>query len=265
MRIPKGWFVLYQPEYKVPSVFDLNNMGLFKSRPYVSKEWGARVIVNKDFNIQIQCLYLTENMGEAQGADQRYIYMNKEVLIPLGQDLKPDMEKLKDVAVDSKRFDEILIVHKSWYENLPFKEDGEIDRPELEKKITSAINEREKMIFQSLVKRNHDWVESILPRKLSDFKRGLYHRMSQELYPEYRRQGGEKNEKEFIRAISIFTCIFNDEKMSKPDGTPWKSEDEQWKCWVAFVESEPEALRLVSVMRQVFPKIQKELSLELAA
>ena len=265
MRIPKGWFVLYQPDYKLPSVFDLNDMGLFKSRPYVSKECGARMLVNRDFDIQIQCLYLTENTGEVQGSVQQYTYMAKEVLIPLGQGLKPDMEKLNGIAADSKIFDEILIVYKKWYENVLFKENGEIDRPDLEKKMTSAINDRKKIIFESLVRQNHHWVKSILPRKMMDFKRGLYYRMSDTLYPEYRRQGGEKDENALIRGINIFRCIFDDEEGIKPDGTSWKDEEEQWECWVAFIESESEAFRIVSVMNQVFPEVQKELRLELAA
>ncbi len=263
MRIPKGWFVLYQPEYKSPSVFDLNDLGRFKFFPSVSKPYGARMIVDEIFNIQIQCLYLMEEEYVDQSNGQRYSHVNQELLISLDPDLAMDNEGVKAMVSDRKIVDEIIAVHKEWYESsVPLKE-GEIDREELEKALITAIDRRKKIIFKELERKNHLWIKSVLPRKITDFKRGLYPRMAGELYPQYQQQGGEDDADALIRKINLFSCIYDDEEMIKPDGTTWRDEDEQWNCWVSLVGSESEANRLTSVMKTVFPPVQKELTWEL--
>ena len=264
MRIPKGWFVLFQPEYKSPSVFNLNDLGLFNFFPSVSKPYGVRLIVDEKFNVQMQCLYLAEKEYVDQDSGKRYSHVNQEVLISLDQDLNLDSEGVKTMVTDSVVSDEIIAVHKEWYESSVPLKDGAIDREELKQTLSSAIDKRKKTILENLERKNSTWLTSVLPRKITDFQRGLYPRMAGELHPRYQEQGGEDDVDALIRKINLFSCIYDNEEMIKPDGTTWKDEDEQWDCWVAFAGSESEALRLTSVMKTVFPPVQEELTRELA-
>lgn len=40
-KTPRGWYVLYQADYKSPNIFNLHEKGLFKYRPHVASEMGG--------------------------------------------------------------------------------------------------------------------------------------------------------------------------------------------------------------------------------
>jgi len=53
MIIPNGWFILQQPQYKTPSVFDLHERGSFTSMPSVTRENDACLIINEDNQVSV--------------------------------------------------------------------------------------------------------------------------------------------------------------------------------------------------------------------
>jgi hypothetical protein len=267
MKISDGWFVLYQPKYKTPSVFDLHKSGRFKTRPAVAKNYGFRLIVNEKFQVKIQYLYLVEQDCLDENTGSRYSYVNKEIFIDLMENLALDKGELAAGVPNDEIRNEILKTHKEWYDSFfPLNQDREADRSELERKLTASINENKKIIRNQLVWKNNAWIQAALPRLIHDFKHGLYQRMADELYPDYTTRGGEDTEKGLIKKMLTFYRIYESEKLdalSKPDGSKWKNEDEIWNCWVAFAGSESEARRVCSTMEVIFPPVSEELSREL--
>ena len=267
MRAPEGWFVLYQPKYKTPSVFNLHERGRFKTWPAVTKEYGFRLIVNEKFQVKIQYLHLIERDAVDQNTGNRYNYVNQEIFINLMENLALDKEELAGSVPDDDIRNEIIKTHEEWYAaNVHLSPDGTIDRPQLEKKLAASINEGKDIIRKKLMRKNNSWVQAALPHLIHDFKHGLYQRMSDKLYPDYTARGGEDTEKGLIKKIFTFyricECEESDELL-KPDGNRWKDEDEIWNCWVGFAGSESEAERVCSTIETIFRPVSEELSGEL--
>lgn len=263
MTISNGWFVLYQPKYKTPSVFDLHERGWFKERPAVTKDYGFRLMVTPESEVKIQYLHLIEREGVDENTGNRYSCVNQEIFIDLMENLALDKEKLAGKVLDDDIRNEIIKDYEEWYTaNVPLGPDGTIDRPQLEKKLTACINECKDTIRKKLVRKNNSWVQAALPHLIQDFSRGLYQRMSHNLYPDYTARGGEDTEKGLIKKIFTFyricECEESDEFL-KPDGSRWKNEDEIWDCWVGFAGSESEAERVCSTIETVFRPVSEEL------
>lgn len=261
MNIPGEWFLLYQPKYKTPSVFDLHERGLFAFRPEVSKDRGVRLLVNKELKVKIQYMLLTEgNFSDNTG--KRYPFKNNHAFIDLTEDMKLMEGGFSDVEPDAGLRDEIIKVQREWYESyVPLEADGNINKLELDKKLNASINERRKEIGQELVRKNTQWIQSALPRKLFNFHRGLYQRVSDRLCDDYLKRGGEDNEKGLIKKICLFNRIYDSDGpdyLLKPNGGLWKDEDEVWECWSAFAGSESEAIRICSNMDAVFRPLVRE-------
>jgi hypothetical protein len=265
MNTAKGWFVLYQPQYGVPCVFDLHHGGLFQTRPHVTKEFGVRVLVNEDLRVRLQYLHLME---EAENQGNIFCpHILKDGFVDPAEDLTIDeSDSLAAVPVDMIRH-EILKVWKEWFTNyVPLDEKGKIDMGALKKKLAESVNEGKKRMRESLVRKNGGWIYPFLPRMIFDFHHGLYHRMSDRLYPEYRARGGEDTEKGLIKKVHIFDRLCESEDPDgflKPDGTRWKGKEEMWHCWVGLVGSEAEADRICSTLETVLPPISEALSKEL--
>lgn len=267
MKIPDGFYVLFQPKYKTPSIFDLHESGQFKVRPAVTKEHGFRLIVNEEFQIKIQYLHIVEQNGVDENTGIGYNHVNKEIFIDLMENLTLDKEKLVGSVPDDDIRDEILQIHKEWYDSyIPLDQNGEIDRIVLGKKLAASINEGQEIIKKELIRKNNSWIQAALPRLIHDFNHGLYQRMSDRLYPDYTSGGGEDTEKGLIKKINLFNRIYESEDIEallKPNGSTWQNEDEIWNCWVAFAGSESEAKRICSTMATIFRPVSEELSREL--
>jgi hypothetical protein len=261
MTISDAWFVVYQPKYNTPSVFDLHERGRFKARPAVTKNYGFRLIVNPEFQVKIQYLHLIEREGVDENTGDRYSYVNQEIFINLMENLALDKEELAGRVPDDDIRNEIIKAHEEWYTaNVPLGPDGTIDRPQLEKKLTACINEGKGIIRKKLVRKNNSWVQAALPHLIQDFNHGLYQRMSHNLYPDYTARGGEDTEQGLIKKIFTFYRIYEYEEsdeLLKPDGSRWENEDEIWNSWAGFAGSESEAERVCSTIESVFRPVNK--------
>jgi hypothetical protein len=266
MTISDAWFVLYQLKYKTPSIFDLHESGKFKTRPSVTKDYGFRLIVNEEFQVKMQFVHLIESDAVDETTGIRYPHVNKEIFIHLMENLLLNEEELNAGVPDDIIRNEIISTHKEWYDAyVPLNQNNEVDKSQLEKKLTSYIKEAKEIIRKELVRKNNAWIQAALPRLIYDFNHGLYQRMSDKLYPDYMAKGGDDTEKDLIKKIHTFYRIYEYDQpdvLLKPDGSKWKSEDEIWNCWVAFAGSEPEAKRVCSTIETIFRPVLEEMSRE---
>jgi hypothetical protein len=269
MMISNEWFVVYQPKYKTPSVFDLHERGWFKERPAVTKDYGFRLMVTPESEVKIQYLHLIERQGVDEDTGNRYSWVNQEIFINLMENLGLDKEELAGNVPDDDIRNQIIKTHEEWYTaNVPLGPDGIIDRPQLEEKLRACINEGKDIIRKKLVRKNNSWVQAALPHLIQDFNRGLYQRMSHNLYPDNTARGGEDTEKGLIKKIFTFYRVYEydeSDELLKPDGSRWESEDEIWNCWAGFAGSESEAQRVCSTIENVFRPVSEELSIELGS
>ncbi|EFK10436.1 conserved hypothetical protein [delta proteobacterium NaphS2] len=265
MKTEEGWFVLYQPQYKAPCVFDLHERGLFEARPTVTKEYGARFLVGEDLNLKLQYLHLVEK-SEKQG-NTNYTHVLENGFVQLNEDLSIDESALTEAVPTSMVRDEIVAVWKEWFGNyVPLDEKGKVDDGALKKKLSESLNTQKQRLREFLVRKNGKWIYPFLPRMVFDFHHGLYQRMSDRLYPEYRARGGKDTEKGLIEKIHMFDRICESEDPDtflKPDGTQWKGKDEIWDCWVGLAGSKAEADRICATLEVVLPPISEALAREL--
>jgi len=259
--IPNGWFVLQQPKYKTPSVFDLHERGLFTSMPSVTRESGACLIINEDN--QVGVYYKCVAQGHKVQENISYAYRVDLGILRLTADMKLDEKALADIGESGAR-EEILRVHGEWYKSyIPLQADGSLDNAELERKLNSSLSEGKKLYREELKRKNSRWIEPFLGRKIWDFRRVLYRLVAGELYPDYRARGGEDAEDGLIRKIQLFSRIYDSDdpdNLLKPDGNNWENEDEMWDCWIAYAGSESEAKRVCQSMEAVFRPLPAMLS-----
>jgi len=260
MKTPRGYYVLYQPDYKTPNVFNLNERGLFKEHPYVTKEYGVRILVNEDLKIAIQYMKLIEKSITDEKTGQTYSYINLNGLIHLKEDLSLGKEKLSELDQDLS--EEVIKVYEEWYRSLPLKE-GRINMDELKNKLVSTVKSGKKAYYEWLIEKNSSWIKPYLPRMIHDFMYGLYERVADRLYEYYKKIGGEGTEEDLIKKINIFVRVYDGENLLKPDGTFWRSEDEIWDCWSAFAGSEKEAEVICKVLEDIVVPVRRELVEEL--
>ena len=267
MELSETWHLLHQPAYRSPSVFDLNNSGRFKEKPYVSKPYGIRLMINGTLEVKVECVYLVKKDTFDELSGIRYSHIVERMEIPLNSDME-----LGDASNDHQQLPEIIrneikAVHGTWYDNTVAPDGNKIDRAQLEEKLKSAIDLAKKQTRDKIKAKNQDWIHSLLPRKMVDFNRGLYSRMADQLYPCYQDQEGKEDEATLIRKINLFSLIFDneDDHLVKANGNVWQDEAEQWNCWIAFAGSESEAERIHSVMMSVFPEVRDTLAHEVSS
>lgn len=261
MEIPKGWFVLYQPKYKTPSVFDLHERGLFTSMPYVSRKSGACLIISEDLQVAIWYKCIAE--GHQVRGNIAYSYVVHKGIIRLNEKMRLNEEELANVNQAAAK-DEIMQVYEEWHKPyIPLQADGSIDNAELNRKLKSSLNEGRKLFREELKRRNSSWIETALGGMLWNFRHGLHRLVSDELYSDYRTRGGEDSEDGLIRKILLFDRIYDSsgtDNLLKPDGNRWESDDEIWNCWIAYSGSESEAKRVCQSMEAVFRPLYARLS-----
>lgn len=261
MKIPEGCFVIYQPRYTVPCVFDLNERGTFSGCPFVTAAWGFRVLADADFHVRIQFARLVHRPGMDSQYGKPYNWMVEEELLDLDEQLAPDPEAVARAITDSEIRLALMDEFNEWHGNfIPMKE-GTVDRDELNRKLANAVEESKERIRKDLVRKNRQWVLSRIPRRVHDFKYGLYKHVKERLYQEYQNNGGEDSEQNLVKKIALFNRVLENcsrEDLSKPDGNAWKNEDEIWQCWIGFAGSEGEAHRVCRTMDAVFRDLQLE-------
>jgi hypothetical protein len=103
--IPEGFYIINHPRRRVPGVFDLNERGMFKTRPPVAADWGYRIIANEDLNVQMQYLRLTEKTVTDSKTGETCCFVIEESLIDLDESLMPDMELMSKIVADQKNPD----------------------------------------------------------------------------------------------------------------------------------------------------------------
>ncbi len=262
--VPEGFFVIHQPKHKIPGIFDLHERGLFKTRPYVTKDYAYRVIASDGLLVKLQFLCLKEKAVNDPTTGERYSFFVEETLIDLDEELRPKSADLATHVANQRVLDEILAAHDEWRNAyMPLKMNKEIDKEGFKEKLLTSIAERKEIIRKELVRKNSVWVNAAMPRLIQDFLRGLYLRVEDRLYEKYRQMGGTDAEKELIKRIMLFQRVYDCDKqdlMRKPDGGTWKSEDEIWECWIGFAGSEDEAIRVCRTMEAVFRPLVKEMA-----
>ena len=74
-------------------------------------------------------------------------------------------------------------------------------------------------------------------------------------YTEYSKLGGQHPEQAFAENLNAFFEVVVDAWMSaspkKPDGTPWKDQEEAWDYWVGRIGSSEEARRYADAVNNV--------------
>ncbi|WP_156915904.1 hypothetical protein [Desulfatirhabdium butyrativorans] len=258
---PKGWFFLQPPKYRIPSVFDLHERGLFTTMPSVTRKSGACLVVKEDLQVSIWFKYITE--GHTVRENVSYSYRVNEGILPLKADMTLDDQALADI-VESDAREEVLRIHAEWYRSyIPMRADNIPDRPELEKKLASSLNEGKKLYREELKRQNNRWIERLLGVKIWKYKKYIHPLVSDELFSDYRKQGGEDTEEGLIRKVQLFSLVYDTDQQDdllKPDGNHWGSEGEMWDCWIAYAGSELEAKRVCQSMEAVFRPLSASLS-----
>lgn len=266
--IPEGFFVIHQPKHKIPAVFDLNERGLFKTRPYVTKEYAYRVITSDDLSVKLQFFCLKEKAVNDPTTGERYSFFVEETLIDLDEELKLKSADSATPVANQSVLDEILAAHDEWSNAyIPLNGKKKTDKEGLKKKLLTSIAECKEVIRKELVRKNSAWVNAAMPRLIQDFLRGLYPWVEDHLYEQYGQMGGTDAEKELIKRIILFQRVYACDKqdlMRKPNGETWKSEDEIWECWTGFAGSEEEAKRVCRTMEAVFRPLVKEMAQQIA-
>jgi hypothetical protein len=264
MMIPEDFFVIHQPKHKIPGVFDLHKRGMFKTRPYVTRDYAYRVIASNDLAVKLQFLCLKEKTVDDPKTGEHYSFIVEKTLFDLDEELRLKPADLPTHGANQSVLDEIMAAHDEWRNAyIPLKGNKKTDKEGLKKKLLASIADRKEAIRKDLVRKNSIWVKAALPRLIQDFLRGLYPWVEDRLYEQYRQMGGTDAEKDLIKRIILFQRIYNCDKqdlMRKPDAGTWKCEDEIWECWIGFAGSEEEAKRVCRTMEAVFRPLVKEIA-----
>lgn len=259
MKIPEGFFVIHQPKYTVPCVFDLNDRGTFSTRPAVTGSWGYRILADADSNARIQLARLMKRPGKDSQSGKSHDWVVEEVLLELDDLLTPDPEAVARKVADAKVRSALMEEFNAWHDNFIPMNKETVDREELRQKLIGVVKECKDRFRRELVRKNQQWVLSNIPRRVHDFKFGLYNHVKERLYLEYQNNGGEDSEQNLIKKIALFNRVLENcgrENLLKPNGNSWGNEDEIWQCWIGYAGSESEAQRVCRTMDAVFKDLQ---------
>lgn len=255
MKIPDGHYLLYQPKYRTPCVFDLHPRGMFLSSPPLLKPFGYRLLVNGQHQVQLQVAWLAARDAIDPQTNQRCPWVLEKALLALNADLTMDPAALGEAVGEETICHEIARNHGKWREGyVPVAANGSVDRDALARKLDGSIRDARDATHQRLLEKNRPWIDAALPRLVFDFRHGLYSLVDDRLYPEYCGRGGQGSEAELFRKIMGFYRICEhegDDRLLRPDGNRWNGEDEIKACWIGFAGSEEEARRVVETMQAV--------------
>jgi hypothetical protein len=217
------------------------------------------VLADTDSHACIQFAHLVYRPGKDPQSGKPYDWLVEDVLIDLDDLLTPDSAMVEQKVTDSEIRKALMDAFKEWHENFIPKKDGKVDHEELKQKLINMVEECKDRLRKELVRKNQYWVSSNIPRRIHDFKYGLYNHVKERLYQEYQDNGGEDSEPNLIKKIAVFNRVldnFDHAELLKPDGTAWRNEDEIWQCWVGFAGSEDEARRVCRTMDIVFKALE---------
>jgi hypothetical protein len=264
MKTPRGWSVVYQPDYKTPCVFNLHERGMFAGRPSIRTEYGARIVTDKNLHPAVQYMYLTDETIEDPMTGKKYSCLNRHGLVLFTDKMKPDFAVLKGKGIEEKVQEEIRRVVEEWQSSFGSKQKGDKpDQEEMRTALKAALERGDRLCQQWLINSNTLWVQPRIPGMIHFFDYGIYQRVAEELYADYCWRGGEETEKELIKKINLFIRLYESDGLIKPNGDLWLSEDELWDCWVAFSGSESEANRICATIEAVLVPLREEIEKEL--
>ncbi|MFH0782372.1 MAG: hypothetical protein V2B20_10545 [Pseudomonadota bacterium] len=253
MRPLDGWFVLSQPKYKVPCIFDLHRCGIFKERPSVTGRCGARLLVNDRLQVALEYRFLIEDRGVRNG--RLHSHATRQGIIELNESLALDLVVVHEKVSDEEVVQEISRVYTQWCQDyLPLDAEGEIDVTVLEQKLRNGLTEAKRQIREELKRKNVDWVSNgvqSLTGGYSGWRRG---KTINDLFFVYHERGGIDSEAGFVRKMAQFYTVCQTTEprgLTRPDGVCWEAEDEMWECWLGFAGSEEEARRVMDAMDSV--------------
>ncbi len=236
-------------------MFDLNDRGMFKHCPSVTRKWGMRIIANDDMQLKIQYVVLTKERTVDPDTGKEYEWVAKESLMVLDEDLKLDAAALSAYVTDEGIRQDVMALHNNWRSAYITTKDDCIDRVELKKKLAKVALESKKAIQEFLVRKNEFWVQREMPRLIHDFQNGLYLHVKDDLYRKYQEKGGEDSESGLVKKIMLFYRVLENASrgdLMKPDGNKWADENEIYDCWIGFVGSEAESKRVCETIETVF-------------
>lgn len=262
-KTPRGWYIVYQPAYRSPNVFNLHERGMFINRPAVQKDCGARIVTSEDLLTAVQYMSLVDETAEDPITGNRFSCINKHGLVFLTDKGELDTAELKKKGLEERVESEIRKVFDEWFSAHVPEKGSKADMEELNKVLKTAIGRGKATLREWLISSNISWIHPFLPKMIQDFKYGFHQRITDTLYTDYRQRGGEETEKELIKKINLFIRIYESEGLIKPCGASWLSDDELWDCWVAFSGSESEAMRVCSTIENVIIPLREKLTEQL--
>lgn len=257
MRELDGWFILFQPRYRIPSVFDLHSRGLFSDKPSVTQSYGARLLVNDRLQVALEYRLLKEKRGVSNGV--LHAWATEQGILVLQDDMSLDCSAVAEVVGNDAAGREINKIYEQFCKDyMHVDSDRRIDIPALERKLLASLSEAKRLIREELKLKNGKWVASRVPALSGQFFRWQEGKVAEDLFDAYLAQGGVESESTLITKVAQFYTI-SDTKTSdgleRFDGGKWTSEDEIWECWVGFAGSEDEARRIVQAMEKVFRSV----------
>ena len=254
MRAIDGWFLLSQPKYRVPGVFDLHNRGLFREEPSVTHRYGARMLVNEELQVAVEYRFLKQDSIVHGGI--LYTFATRQGILKLDENLSLDLIAVNAEVADVDAWKEIKRVYEQWcHDYIPKDEQGGVDRPALERKLLGSISEAKRQIREELKRKNGSWVASRAPALAGRFFRWEEGRIAEDLFEVYTVRGGADTEVGLINKAAQFLTICDTTEpdgLVRADGESWHSEDEIWECWVGFAGSEEEAKRVSRSLDMIF-------------
>jgi hypothetical protein len=204
----RGWFVLYQPDYARPNVFNLHESGRFKHRPRIRRDCGARLVVRENLRIAVQYMNFVEEkiVDESTGALSPFV--NRNGLVPLTRDRVLDLNRLEDNRIDDRIRAEIGRSYNEWVDSLARTKKGQIGEEELNRALIAAVERGRRICREWLIKTNMSWIQPFIPRMIHHFRYGIYERLGGEGFAEYTERGGEQPESDVVRKVNLFARIY---------------------------------------------------------
>lgn len=254
MRQIDGWFLLSQPKYRVPCVFDLHVRGLFREKPAVTSGCGARILINNNLHIAVEYRFLKH--GQTVCNQVFYTYATKQGILTLDEQLSLNLIAVNEEVTDSGAIQEIKQVYEQWCQDyIPTDSRGGHDIPALQRKLQTSLDETKKKLREELKRKNGIWIASRVPALARYFFRWQEGQIAEDLFDSYNNQKGEDTEIGLINKVAQFYTICDTTEptgLDRTDGASWSNEDEMWECWVGFAGSEEEAGRVIRTMDEVF-------------
>lgn len=253
MRPMDGWFVVSQPKYKVPCIFDLHQRGVFNGRPSVTCACGARLLVNDQIQVAVEYRYLAEERGVIKG--MLYSHVTRQGILQLDNDLALDLTAMQGVVSSEVAVEEMSRVYNQWCSDyLPVDDQGKIDRTALEQKLLNNLKESKIQIREELKRRNFDWVTKGVASLTGGYYGWRDWKATKDMFLAYKEAEGADSQEGFIRKMAQFytVCLTTEpDGLTRHDGVSWQNEDEMWECWLGFAGSEKEAGKVMGAMENV--------------